>query len=42
MHRGELPKKRGLGQYADLREAWKKGGGGVFDGGWEVIPQCTL
>ena len=25
-----LPKKRGLGQFADLRGAWQERGGGVF------------
>ena len=33
---GELPKRGGLGQFADLREAWQERGGGVFErrGGW--------
>ena len=33
IYRGELPKKGGLGQFADLREACQKRGGGVFEGG---------
>ena len=28
---GELPKRGGLGQFADLREAWQERGGGVFE-----------
>ena len=35
---GGLPKKRGLGQFVDLRTAWQKRGV-VFKGS---IPQCTL
>ena len=36
-----LPKKGGLGKFANLREGLgKKEGSGVFEGG--VIPQCTL
>ena len=35
IYRGELPKKRGsLGQFADLRGAWSKREGGVFEGSW--------
>ena len=30
---GELPKKRGLGQFANLRGAWKERGGLCFWGG---------
>ena len=30
---GGLPKKRGLGQFADLRGAWQERGGGVLEGG---------
>ena len=47
---GELPKKGGLGQFADLRDglgqfanlrgAWQERGGGVFERG--LIPQCPL
>ena len=33
---GGLPKKRGLGQFVDLRGLGKKEGGGVFEGG--LIP----
>ena len=37
----DLPKKGGLGQFADLRGGDdKQEGSGVFHGGW--IPQCTL
>ena len=36
---GGLPKKEGLGQFANLRGVGKKGGG-VFEGG--LMPQCTL
>ena len=37
-----MPKKRGVGKFADLREGLdkKEGGAGGFEGGW--IPQCTL
>ena len=28
----DLPKKREIGQFADLRGAWQKRGGGVFEG----------
>ena len=37
-----MPKKEGLGQFADLRGrgAWQERGGGVFEGG--LIPQYTL
>ena len=42
---GNCLKSEGLGQSADLREAWRKrgggGGGDVFDMGM-LIPQCTL
>ena len=31
-----MPKKGGLGQFADLREAWQETGGGVFE--WRLIP----
>ena len=27
-----MPKKGGLGQFADLRGAWQERGGGVFEG----------
>ena len=30
--RGGLPKKGGLGQFADLRAAWQERGGGVLEG----------
>ena len=29
---GGLPKKRGLGQFADLRGTWQERGSGVFEG----------
>ena len=35
-----MPKKGGLGQFADLRGAWEERGGGVFEGG--LIPKHTL
>ena len=40
---GNCLKSEGLGQSADLREAWRKrgGGGDVFDMGM-LIPHCTL
>ena len=41
---GNCLKSEGLGQSADLREAWHKrggGGGDVFDMGM-LIPHCTL
>ena len=31
--KGGLPKKRGLGQFADLRGAWQERRGGVLEGG---------
>ena len=39
---GGLPKKEGLGQFADLREGGvgKKEEGGVLEG--RLIPQCAL
>ena len=40
IYRGELPKKGGLGQFADLRGAWQKRGGVFLSGG--LIPQFTL
>ena len=40
IYRGELPKKGGLGHYADLRGAWRRRRGWCFLGG--LIPQCTL
>ena len=39
----ELPKKEGLGKFANLRRgggAWQKKGGGVFEGG--LIPKRIL
>ena len=38
---GGLPKKEGLGQFADLRggDLGRKEGVGLFEG--ELIPQCT-
>ena len=35
---GELPKKGGLGQFADLRGGWQERGGSVFEGGGGLIP----
>ena len=32
-----MPKKGGLGKFADLRGAWQERGGGVFEGGWVDI-----
>ena len=32
----------GLGLFADLRGAWQERGGGVFEGGGGLRPQCTL
>ena len=37
---GGLPKKGGLGQFANLGGLDNKEGSGVFEGG--LIPQCTL
>ena len=37
IERGVFPKKRGLGQFAELRGAWQERGDGVFErGGGEV------
>ena len=33
IYRGELPKKGGLGQLANLRGAWQKRGDGIFEDG---------
>ena len=41
-YKGELLKNGGLDSYAGLREACQKRGGGVFEGGRGVVPQCTL
>ena len=32
--KGGLPKKGGLGQFANLRGPWQERGGGVLEGGW--------
>ena len=42
--RGELPKKRGLGQFADLRGDWQEGGGWCFwgVGGERYTPLHTM
>ena len=40
IYKEELPKKMGLGQFADLRGAWKKRRGWCFSGG--LIPHCAL
>ena len=46
IHCGWLPKKGGVGQFADLGRggggAWQERGGGVFFEGVGLIPQCTL
>ena len=39
---GGLPKKVGLGHFADLRGAWQERGSDVFKGGGGRCPQCTL
>ena len=38
---GGLPKKRWLGQFADLRGAWQERGECCFWGGWVYIPMYT-
>ena len=41
--RGGLPKKRVLGEFADLRGAWQERGGGLFDeGGWYPNAHYTI
>ena len=39
-----MPKKGGLGQFADLRGAWQERGGGVFEwgGGGVDTPMQTI
>ena len=41
VERGGLPKKGGLGQFADLRGAWQERGGGVFERGIDA-PMHTM
>ena len=38
IERGIFPKKRGLGQFAELRGAWQERGDGVFERGGRLIP----
>ena len=42
IYRGGLPKKEGLGQFADLRRALAKKGVVLFFGGWIDTPTHTM